>query len=83
MIGLKWAALTLGSLLCLALANGHAGRLIGSIRRDCLDHVVVFGEAHLCRVLKAYASYYNRDSYHCRPQKLNDPHAARARRLYS
>jgi len=39
--------------------NGHAERLIGSIRRDCLDHVVVFGEAHLHRILKNYASYYN------------------------
>jgi transposase InsO family protein len=39
--------------------NGHAERLIGSIRRECLDHVIVFGEAHLRRVLKAYASYYN------------------------
>jgi hypothetical protein len=33
--------------------NGFAERLIGSIRRDCLDHVTVFGEAHLCRVLRA------------------------------
>jgi hypothetical protein len=32
--------------------NGHAERLIGSIRRECLDHVVVFGEAHLRRVLR-------------------------------
>jgi transposase InsO family protein len=39
--------------------NGHAERLIGSIRRECLDHVIVFGEAHLRRVLKRYASYYN------------------------
>ena len=39
--------------------NGHAERLIGSIRRECLDHIVVFGEAHLRRVLAAYASYYN------------------------
>jgi transposase InsO family protein len=39
--------------------NGHVERLIGSIRRECLDHVVVFGEAHLRRVLKTYASYYN------------------------
>ena len=39
--------------------NGHAERLLGSIRRECLDHVVVFGEAHLRRVLKAYAGYYN------------------------
>jgi transposase InsO family protein len=39
--------------------NGHAERLIGSIRRECLDHMVVFGEAHLRRILAAYAGYYN------------------------
>jgi transposase InsO family protein len=39
--------------------NGHAERLIGSIRRECLDHIVVFGEAHLRRMLAAYATYYN------------------------
>jgi transposase InsO family protein len=39
--------------------NGHAERLIGSIRRECLDHVVVFGAAHLRRILAAYAAYYN------------------------
>jgi len=39
--------------------NGFAERLIGSIRRECLDHVIVFGEAHLRRVLKSYAHYYN------------------------
>jgi len=39
--------------------NGHAERLIGSIRRECLDHLVIFGEAHLRRILKAYADYYN------------------------
>jgi hypothetical protein len=33
--------------------------LIGSIRRECLDHVVIFGEAHLRRILAGYASYYN------------------------
>jgi transposase InsO family protein len=39
--------------------NGHAERLIGSIRRECLDHIVVFGEAHLRRILRAYGDYYN------------------------
>lgn len=39
--------------------NGHAERLIGSIRRECLDHIVVFGEGHLRRILFAYADYYN------------------------
>src|SRR6476620_10559596 len=39
--------------------NGHAERLIGSIRRDCLDHVVVFGERHLRHLLGSYQKYYN------------------------
>jgi transposase InsO family protein len=39
--------------------NGYVERLIGSIRRECLDHVVVFGEAHLRRILAAYATYHN------------------------
>ena len=44
--------------------NGHVERLIGSIRRESLDHLVVFGEAHLRAVLKGYASYYNRVRTH-------------------
>jgi len=39
--------------------NGYVERVIGSIRRECLDHVIIFGEAHLRRVLAAYAAYYN------------------------
>ncbi len=39
--------------------NGYAERLIGSIRRECLDHVLVFGAARLRRLLKTYAVYYN------------------------
>jgi transposase InsO family protein len=39
--------------------NGFVERLIGSIWRECLDHIVVLGEAHLRRVLRSYASYYN------------------------
>jgi transposase InsO family protein len=35
--------------------NGHAERLIGSIRRECLDHIVILGEAHLRKLLKTYA----------------------------
>jgi Integrase core domain len=44
--------------------NGHVERLIGSIRRECLDHVVVLGEAHLRQTLRAYADYYNRARSH-------------------
>ncbi len=39
--------------------NGFAERLIGSIRRECLDHIIVLGEAHLRRILQTYAGYYN------------------------
>ena len=39
--------------------NGFAERLIGSIRRECVDHIVVLGEAHLRQILTRYAAYYN------------------------
>ena len=44
--------------------NGYAERLIGSIRRDCLDHVVVFGERHLRHLLKSYQKYNNEARTH-------------------
>jgi transposase InsO family protein len=44
--------------------NGCAERLIGTIRRECLDHLMVFGEAHLRRVLGEYAAYYNGSRTH-------------------
>jgi transposase InsO family protein len=49
--------------------NGIAERLIGTLRRECLDHVVVFGERHLRRVLTAYAAYYNQTRPHRSLQK--------------
>src|SRR5205823_12482526 len=39
--------------------NAYAERLIGTIRREGVDHVVAFSEEHLRQVLKSYASYYN------------------------
>jgi transposase InsO family protein len=44
--------------------NGYAERLIGLIRRECLDHVIVLGEAHLRKILRAYGDYYNRIRTH-------------------
>ena len=44
--------------------NGFAERLIGSIRRECLDHVVVYGERHLRHVLLSYMNYYNETRTH-------------------
>ena len=56
--------------------NGHVERLTGSIRRECLDHVVVLGERHLRHLLANYAVYYkgvrthlalDKDTPHHRP----------------
>jgi Integrase core domain len=44
--------------------NSFTERLIGSIRRECLDHLVILGEAHLRRILRNYASYYNKIRTH-------------------
>jgi len=39
--------------------NGYAERLIGSIKRECLDHVIIIGERHLRHILRSYQQYYN------------------------
>jgi transposase InsO family protein len=44
--------------------NGYAERLIGSIRRECVDHIIVVGERHLRHVLLSYMKYYNCASEH-------------------
>src|ERR1700761_2131156 len=44
--------------------NAFAERLIGSIRRECVDHIIVLGEMHLRRILKSYALYYNETRTH-------------------
>lgn len=44
--------------------NPYAERVIGSIRRECLDHRVILGERHLRRLLRGYAEYYHRARTH-------------------
>jgi transposase InsO family protein len=44
--------------------NGYAERLIGSIRRECLDYVIIYGERHLRHVLRSYAPHYNEPRTH-------------------
>jgi hypothetical protein len=39
--------------------NGHVERLIGSIRRECTDHLIVLNEEHLRRILAKFSAYYN------------------------
>ncbi len=60
--------------------NGHVERLIGSVRREALDHLIVFDEAQLRRVLKNYASYYNQVRTHLSLRK-NAPHFRRPQKL--
>src|SRR5918997_4778 len=45
-------------------ANAICERLLGSVRRECLDHVLVLGEAHLRRILTEYVGYFNRARPH-------------------
>jgi len=56
--------------------NGCAERLIGTLRRECLDQMVIFGEAHLQRILSAYAAYYNQARTHLALQKDAPLHRA-------
>ena len=45
-------------------SNGYCERVIGSIRRECLDHVIVLSDGHLRRVLKEYLDYYHESRTH-------------------
>src|SRR5438876_12045637 len=42
----------------------YVERLIGTVRRECLDHVLIVGERHLRRILALYSSYYNESRTH-------------------
>ena len=44
--------------------NAYVERLIGSIRRECLDYTIIFNERHLRRVLSSYVDYYHRSQTH-------------------
>jgi putative transposase len=45
-------------------ANALCERLVGTLRRECLDHLFILGEAHLKRILKQYVKYYNQQRPH-------------------
>jgi transposase InsO family protein len=44
--------------------NGYSERLIGRIRRECLDHVIVFNETQMRGILRSYIRYYNSQQTH-------------------
>ena len=56
--------------------NGYAERLIGTVRRECLDRMLIFGEHHLRRILSAYMAYYNQTRTHLALQKDAPLHRA-------
>ncbi len=56
--------------------NGCAERLIGTLRRECLDQILIFGETHLRRILSAYAAYYNQARTHLALKKDAPLHRA-------
>ena len=45
-------------------ANATCERFLGSVRRECLDHLLILGEHHLRRVLREYVAYFNRARPH-------------------
>jgi transposase InsO family protein len=49
--------------------NGHMEHLIGTVRRECLDQMLIFSELHLRRILSIYAAYYNQARTHLALQK--------------
>jgi hypothetical protein len=56
--------------------NPYAERLIWTLRRDCLDHVLIFGEPHLRGILSLYAGYYNETRTHlgwARTRRYDEP----------
>jgi hypothetical protein len=64
--------------------NAYVERVIGSIRRECLDYIVIFNEHHLHRVLSAYVDYYHRTRTHLsldkdcpQPRPIQPPRSGR------
>ncbi len=49
--------------------NAYVERVIGSIRRECLDYIVIFNECHLRRVMSSYVDYYQRSRTHLSLEK--------------
>jgi transposase InsO family protein len=67
--------------------NAYVERVIGSIRRECLDHIVIFNERHLRRVLSSYVDYYQRTRTHLSldkdcpdPRPIMPPQVRKSRR---
>ncbi|MDQ2954745.1 MAG: integrase core domain-containing protein [Pseudomonadota bacterium] len=71
-MGIRDRPISLGS----PWQNGYAERLIGTVRRECLDRVLIFGESHLRQILSSYSAYYNQTRTHLALQKDAPLHRA-------
>jgi transposase InsO family protein len=56
--------------------HGYAERVIGTLRRECLDQIIIVGETHLRQILATYAAYYNQRRPHLALQKDAPLHRA-------
>jgi len=54
-------------------ANAFCERLVGTLRRECLDHLLFFSERHLLKVLREYRDFYNRERYHQGLKRIPSP----------
>ena len=55
------------------MPNGVAERVIGTLRRECLDHLIVLSEQHLSSVLRDFVAYYNQKRPHRTPEPKQRP----------
>ena len=60
----RWGSCEVITAPCSPWQNAYVERVIGSIRRECLDHLVIFNERHLRRILSSYIDYYQRTRTH-------------------
>ncbi len=56
-------------------ANSHCERVVGTLRLECLDHMLFLNEWHLMRVLREYKEYYNHERYHQGIKRIPNPAA--------
>lgn len=44
--------------------NGYCERMVGTLKRECLNHMIIFNEGHACRIIRKFLEYYHDDRTH-------------------